>query len=124
MRIPASIITIVLLIISNAIMSLAWYGHLRFKDMGWFQNAGLMLTILISWGIAFFEYSFMIPANKIGYQGNGGPFSLLQLKMLQEVISILVFFLMVKVLFQHETIHWNHMFGFIFILIGVYFFMK
>lgn len=70
-------LTIFLLIISNIFMSFAWYGHFRFQEMKWFGKLGMAGVILISWGIALFEYSFMIPANRIGYQGNGGPFSLL-----------------------------------------------
>src|SRR6185369_3418825 len=85
------ITAIVFLILSNSFMTLAWYGHLKFKDMSWYQNLGLLAIILISWGIALFEYMFQVPANRIGYKGNGGPFSLVELKVIQEVITLLIF---------------------------------
>jgi len=72
--------TIGLLILSNVFMTLAWYGHLKFKELKWFENAGLITIVLISWGLALFEYFFQVPANRIGYEGNGGPFSLVQLQ--------------------------------------------
>jgi len=84
-------LTIVLLIFSNVFMTLAWYGHLKFKEWKWFEQAGLVAVVLISWGLAFFEYCFQVPANRMGFQGNGGPFSLLQLKVIQEVITLIVF---------------------------------
>lgn len=80
-----------LLVVSNVFMTLAWYGHLKFKDWRWFEQAGLFVVILISWGLAFFEYCFQVPANRIGYSGNAGPFSMIELKVIQEVISLLVF---------------------------------
>src|ERR1035437_473636 len=79
--------TIGLLILSNTFMTVAWYGHLKFKEMKWSESLGLLAIILISWAIAFFEYCFQVPANRIGFQGNGGPFSLMQLKVIQEVIT-------------------------------------
>ena len=86
-----SIFTIVLLILSNTFMTLAWYGHLKFKDMKWSESLGLGAIIFISWGIALFEYVLQVPANRIGYRENGGPFSLVQLKVIQEVITLVVF---------------------------------
>src|SRR5665647_2464830 len=83
-----AVFTIGLLILSNVFMTLAWYGHLKFKQMNWFSNLGLISIILISWGIALFEYSFQVPANRIGYDENGGPFNLWQLKVIQEVITL------------------------------------
>ena len=80
--------TIGLLVLSNTFMTLAWYGHLKFSEWKWFGKLGLASIILISWGIALFEYMFQVPANRIGYNGNGGPFSLVQLKVIQEVITI------------------------------------
>ena len=68
-------------------MTMAWYGHLKFKEMNWSQNLGLVAIILISWGIALFEYILQVPANRIGFNENGGPFSLVQLKVIQEVIT-------------------------------------
>jgi uncharacterized protein (DUF486 family) len=72
-------------------MTLAWYGHLKFKELKWFENAGLISIVLIRWGLALFEYAFQVPVNRIGYEGNGGPFSLLQLKIIQEVITLVIF---------------------------------
>jgi uncharacterized protein (DUF486 family) len=86
-----SFLTIGLLVLSNVFMTLAWYGHLKFKELKWFENSGLITIILISWGLALFEYCFQVPANKIGFQGNGGPFSLMQLKVIQEVITLVIF---------------------------------
>src|ERR1700690_1444032 len=98
------ITTIVFLILSNTFMTLAWYGHLKFKDMTWSQNLGLFAIILISWGIALFEYMFQVPANRIGYKGNGGPFSLLELKVIQAVITLIVFVLFATLVFQNEVL--------------------
>ena len=75
------IITIFLLILSNTFMTFAWYGHLKFNQMKGFDKLALPLVILISWGIALFEYCFQVPANRIGFSENGGPFSLLQLNL-------------------------------------------
>jgi len=83
--------TILFLIISNGFMTLAWYGHLRFKDFSWGKNLGLFTIILISWGLAFFEYLFQVPANRAGFEENGGPYSLVQLKTIQETITLTVF---------------------------------
>ena len=121
---PRSLSTILLLIASNTFMTIAWYGHLRFKDVSWLKDIGLFGVILISWVIAFVEYSLMVPANRIGSAEHGGPFSLLQLKIIQEVISILVFLIFTTVLFKTEEIKWNHLVGFIFLVIAVYFFFK
>jgi len=116
--------TIGLLVMSNIFMTLAWYGHLKFKDMSWGQNLGLFSIILISWGLAFFEYNFMIPANRIGYAGNGGPFTLLQLRIIQEVVSLTVFTIIAIVLFKTETFTTNHVIGFGFLILAVYFIFK
>ena len=83
--------TVMLLVMSNTFMTIAWYGHLKLRTMSRFATLGLFAVILISWGIAFFEYSLQVPANRIGFKANGGPFSLIELKVIQEVISILVF---------------------------------
>ena len=83
--------TVLLLIISNIFMTFAWYGNLKLSEMKIITDWPLILIILCSWGLAFFEYSFMIPANRIGSEINGGPFSLVQLKVIQEVISLNVF---------------------------------
>ncbi|MDV3310568.1 MAG: DMT family protein [Cyclobacteriaceae bacterium] len=117
-------ITVVMLILSNAFMTLAWYGHLRFKDMKWSQGLPLFTIILISWGIAFFEYVLQVPANRIGYKAYGGPFSLVQLKVLQEVITLVVFVVFSLLLFKTETFRTNHLIGFAFLILAVYFIFK
>lgn len=119
-----SLTTIVFLAISNSFMTLAWYGHLRFKDMDWSKSLGLFAIILISWGIAFMEYLFQVPANKIGYKENGGPFSLLQLKVIQEVISISVFLIFTLLFFKSEKIAWNHLVAFALLMLAIFFVFK
>lgn len=116
--------TIGLLTISNIFMTLAWYGHLRFKDMNWSKNLGLLAIILISWGVAFLEYVFQVPANKIGFRENGGPFNLLQLKVIQEAISITVFLIFTIFFFKQERLAWNHLVGFLFVIAAVFFIFK
>ena len=102
-------------------MTLAWYGHLKFKDMEWSRSLGLISIILISWGIAMFEYIFQVPANKYGFKGNGGPFSLLELKMIQEALSIGIFLIFTLFFFRNEKIAWNHLVGFSFLILAVFF---
>lgn len=97
-----------LLVLSNIFMTLAWYGHLRFKDFSWGKSLGLFSIILISWGLAFFEYVLQVPANKMGHTSNGGPYTLVQLKVIQEVITLAVFALFTVVAFKNETLRWNH----------------
>jgi uncharacterized protein len=116
--------TIILLVLSNAFMTFAWYGHLRFKEMSWGKNLGLVAIILISWGIALFEYILQVPANRIGFKENGGPFSLLELKVMQEVITLVVFVIFSLIFFKTETFRWNHLIGFIFLILAVYFVFK
>ncbi len=116
--------TIGLLIAANVFMTIAWYGHLKFKDMGWFGSWGLPAIILFSWGIAFFEYCLQVPANRIGFEGNGGPFSIWQLKVMQEVITLVVFSVFTLFVFKNETFRWNHFVGFIFLVLAVYFIFK
>ena len=118
------VLTIGLLILSNVFMTLAWYGHLKFKELKWFENAGLITIIFISWGLALFEYFFQVPANKIGYQENGGPFSLMQLKVIQEVITLIIFVLFSLLFFKNETFRWNHAVCFLFLVLAVYFIFK
>ena len=116
--------TILLLILSNTFMTLAWYGHLKFKTMTKFENLGILSIILISWGIALFEYFFQVPANRIGYRGYGGPFSLMELKVIQEVISISVFIIFSLIVFRNEHISLNHLIGLAFLVLAVYFVFK
>ena len=118
------LLTIGLLILSNVFMTLAWYGHLKFSKLKWFENAGLISIVLISWGLALFEYFFQVPANRIGFQGNGGPFSLLQLKVIQEVITLVIFVVFSMLFFKTETFKWNHIVGFCFLVLAVYFIFK
>jgi uncharacterized protein (DUF486 family) len=116
--------TILLLVLSNVFMTVAWYGHLKMKTMSRFENLTLLAVILISWGIALFEYFFQVPANRIGFRGNGGPFSLVELKVIQEVISILVFTLFTLLVFRTEQFRINHIIGFAFLVLAVYFVFK
>lgn len=106
--------TILLLLFSNCFMTYAWYGHLK-KDT---SNMPILKLIMISWGIAFFEYCFMVPANNRYGMLEG--YSAFQLKTIQEVISLLVFFLF-AVFFLGEKFQWNYLLSFIFISAGVYF---
>lgn len=116
--------TILLLVVSNAFMTLAWYGHLNFKSWGWFPKAGLFGIIFISWGFAFFEYCFQVPANRLGYSENGGPFSMVQLKVIQEVITLVVFSLFMIIATKKESLQWNHMVAFSLLILAVYFVFK
>jgi len=118
------ILTIGLLVLSNLFMTLAWYGHLKFAEMKWFNKLGLFAIILISWGIALFEYCFQVPANRIGFKENGGPFTLIQLKVIQEVITLIVFSVFTLIVFKSENFRWNHLIGFIFLVLAVYFIFK
>lgn len=118
------ILTILLLVISNTFMTFAWYGHLKFKQMSWFSGLGLVSIILISWGIAFFEYTFQVPANRIGFAENGGPFNLWQLKVIQEVITLTVFTIFTVIFFKNEPFRANHLIGFAFLVLAVYFLFK
>lgn len=114
-----------LLIGSNIFMTFAWYGHLKLQQMNISTSWPLILIILFSWGIALFEYSLMVPANRIGSQINGGPFSLVQLKVIQEVVSLTVFSVIVMFVFKGEPIHWNHIAAFACLVAAVFFvFMK
>ncbi|MEP6793269.1 MAG: DMT family protein [Saprospiraceae bacterium] len=121
---PRGLATIGLLILSNIFMTLAWYGHLKFGEMKGFQKLGLLTIILISWGIALFEYCAQVPANRIGYQQYGGPYSLVQLKVIQEVITLCVFTLFTILVFKNESFRINHLIGFVFLVIAVYFIFK
>ena len=117
----AILITIGLLLLSNIVMTFAWYGHLKLQQMGISAHWPLIVVILFSWGIAFFEYMLMVPANRIGFAENGGPFSLMQLKVMQEVITLTIFIIFVKLFFSNESLQWNHYVSFSFLVIAVYF---
>lgn len=116
--------TILLLVLSNTFMTFAWYGHLKFKEMKWSASLPLITIILISWGIALFEYILQVPANRIGFKNYGGPFSLVELKVIQEVITLVVFVGFSLLFFKTETFRWNHLIGFIFLILAVYFIFK
>lgn len=117
--------TILLLVGSNIFMTLAWYGHLKLQQMNISNSWPLIGVIAFSWAIAFLEYSLQVPANKIGFVGNGGPFTLMQLKVIQEVISLTVFTVIAGLMFQGEQLHWNHLAAFICLVAAVGFaFMK
>ncbi len=116
--------TILLLVLSNTFMTLAWYGHLKFKDLKWFENLGLIAIVMISWGIALFEYFFQVPANRIGFRENGGPFSLVELKVIQETITLIVFTIFTVFAFKTESFKMNHFIGFAFLVLAVYFIFK
>lgn len=117
--------TILLLIMSNIFMTMAWYGHLRLQQSGVSSNWPLIGVIVFSWCIAFFEYCCQVPANRIGFEGNGGPFSLVQLKVIQECVSLIVFPIIANILFQGQQLHWNHWLAFLLIVCAVYLaFMK
>jgi uncharacterized protein (DUF486 family) len=118
------LITVLFLILSNTFMTFAWYGHLKFKQINWFNSLGLVSIILISWGIALFEYTFQVPANRIGFNENGGPFNLWQLKVIQEVITLTVFSVFTILFFKNEPFRINHLIGFGFLILAVYFIFK
>ena len=105
-------------------MTLAWYGHLKFKEMKWSESLPLVAIIFISWGIALFEYALQVPANRIGFKENGGPFSLVQLKVIQEVITLTVFVGFSLLFFKNETFRLNHLIGFVFLVLAVYLMFK
>ena len=105
-----SYLTIGMLCVSNVFMNIAWYGHLKHKD------AALWKAVLISWGIAFFEYVITVPANRIG----SGVYTLFQLKIMQEIITIAVF-IAIAVFYFHEKLKWNYLAGLVFIILAVVF---
>ena len=116
-----ALISILLLVISNIFMTFAWYGHLKLQEMKISTSWPLILVILFSWGIALFEYCAQVPANRIGFVDNGGPFNLMQLKVIQEVISLTVFTLIVALLFKGQALQWNHIAAFFCLILAVFF---
>ena len=104
---------LILLLISNIFMTFAWYGHLKHRSMP------LLIVILVSWGIAFFEYCFQVPANRIGYS----VYNAAQLKTIQEVITLTVFAVF-SVMYLKEDFRWNYLVGFLFIILAVFFIFK
>lgn len=116
--------TILLLICSNIFMTFAWYAHLKMQSVGINKNWPLIAVILFSWGIALFEYMCQVPANRLGFIDNGGPFTLIQLKVIQEVISLIVFTLLAMIFFKGESFQWNHFAAFLCLIAAVYFVFK
>ena len=113
--------SVLLLIVSNVFMTIAWYGHPKMREeFSWFRALPLIGVIAISWGIAFFEYCFQVPANRIGFRENGGPFDIMQLKVFQEVITLAVFTLFSVIAFKTE-LKWNHLMAFACLVGAVYF---
>lgn len=119
-----ALLTIGLLVLSNIFMTIAWYGHLKFGEMKGFSKLSLFAVILISWLIALPEYCAQVPANRFGHQSYGGPFNIMQLKVLQEVITLIVFTIFTVLVFKNETLRLNHAIGSIFLILAVYFFFK
>ena len=113
--------TVLLLVLSNIFMTFAWYGHLKLQEMKISDGWPLILVILFSWGLAFFEYCAQVPANRIGFNGNGGPFNIMQLKVIQEVISLTVFTVIVTVMFKGQALQWNHFAAFLCLVAAVFF---
>ena len=113
--------TVLLLIVSNVFMTFAWYGNLKLEEMKITTDWPLFLIILASWGVALCEYSFMIPANRIGFIERGGPFNLMQLKVIQEVISLTVFTIIATFVFKGQPLHWNHIVAFFCLVLAVFF---
>lgn len=118
--------TILLLVVSNIFMTFAWYGHLKLQEKGIFSDSTpLIVVIIVSWGIALLEYSCQVPANRMGYAGNGGTFSLMQLKVIQEAITLIVFTVFTVVFFRGESLQWNHFAAMVCLILAVWFvFMK
>ncbi len=113
MNVPVLVSTITLLVLSNLFMTVAWYGHLRFRAYP------VLIVILVSWGIAFFEYTLQVPANRIGY----GYFSAVELKTIQEIISLTVF-LGFSTLYLGEEIRWNYVVGFALMVLATFIIFK
>ncbi|KAB7733099.1 hypothetical protein F5984_03945 [Rudanella paleaurantiibacter] len=113
-----------LLVISNVFMTLAWYGHLQVKQFPALARLSFAGIVLLSWGLALFEYVFQVPANRIGSTETGGPFSLFELKTIQEAVSLIVFTLITVFVFRTDKLAWNHLVGFFFIVVAVFFIFK
>jgi len=114
--------TVLLLVLSNVFMTFAWYGNFKLREMyPSFRDWPLFAVILISWGMAFFEYCIAVPANRLGHHDTGGPFNLMQLKVLQEAVSLIVFCLIVRMVFKNEPLLWNHVASFVCIVLAVFF---
>lgn len=124
LQMKKAIFTVILLIFSNTFMTLAWYGHLKLKEMNKLVGVSLFAVIVLSWGVAFFEYLFQVPANRIGFSENGGPFSLWQLKIIQEVITLTIFSVFMLFFFKDQPLRWNHLVGYALLILAVFFLFK
>ncbi len=113
-----------MLICSNVFMTFAWYSHLKLQSQPWFSKLSLPLVVIFSWSIALLEYSFMVPANRIGFIDNGGPFNLWQLKVIQEFLSLTIFTIFMLIFFKDQAFTVNHLIGFCFLVLAVYFIFK
>ena len=113
---------VALLVCSNLFMTLAWYGQVMFKSR--FERIGMVAVIAISWLVALFEYCFMVPANRLGSIEYGGPFSIWELKVIQEVVSLSVFTVIVLLVMKNEALKWNHLVGFVCLVAAVFFIFK
>ena len=122
--ISQGIYSVLLLVLSNVFMTLAWYGHLKMREeFSWFAALPLIAVIAFSWGIAFFEYCLQVPANRLGFRENGGPFDIMQLNVIQEVITLVVFTVFSIIAFKME-LKWNHLAAFVCLVLAVYFVFK
>lgn len=117
------IFSVLLLILSNIFMIFAWYGHLKMREYSWFESLPLIGVIAFSWAIAFFEYCLQVPANRLGFRESGGPFDIMQLKVIQEVITLVVFTVFSVIAFKME-LKWNHLAAFCCLILAVYFIFK
>ena len=116
---------ILLLIVSNVFMTFAWYGDLKLQEMKWIDNWPLFGVILFSWGIALFEYCAQVPGESFGFHRKRGHFSLMQLKVVQEVITLTIFIIFSMLFFKGVTFQWNHLAACVCLVLAVYFvFMK
>lgn len=117
------IYSVALLVLSNIFMTFAWYGHLKLREYSWFDSLPLIGVIAFSWAIAFFEYCLQVPANRLGFRESGGPFDIMQLKVIQEVITLVVFTIFSVIAFKME-LKWNHLAAFFCLVLAVYFIFK
>ena len=117
------IFSVLLLILSNIFMTFAWYGHLKMREYSWFESLPLIGVIAFSWAIACFEYCLQVPANRLGFRESGGPFDIMQLKVIQEVITLVVFTVFSVIAFKME-LKWNHLAAFCCLILAVYFIFK
>ena len=116
------VLTILLLVISNCFMTFAWYGHLKLQTMGVItDHTPLIVVILASWLLALPDYICQVNGNRMGFEGNGGPFTLMQLKIIQEVLSITIFTVFTVLVFKGQTLQWNHFAAFLCLVAAVYF---